>query len=271
MFEDSDALAKTGLHLSSSEVTRRVGVSGKALRLYEEQGLIKAERTVAGWRVYGPEQVAHLHRVLALKSFGFSLRRIAEILSGEVVALDGFLAVHEQVLNRESERIARALSLLKAARVKLDVQGELSSEDLMDLARETTMKTNAVDLKAVYEASAAKHLSPADREVLAAQGVSDMVELDLGWTALHEEATRLMSANDPRSAASMDLARRWMGKVFVATGGDPVLTRKVRDMARDLHGQSAFAAASTSSNEMMDFIAEAYGAAIEAGIMPTPG
>ena len=93
---------------------------------------------------------------------------------------------------------------------------------------------------------------------------------DADWGALHEEAAQLMKAGDPCSSESMDLARRWMGKVFEATGGDPVLTRKVRTVARELHEQPVFAAASSSSNEMIDFVSQAYGAAIAAGIMPRP-
>ncbi len=93
---------------------------------------------------------------------------------------------------------------------------------------------------------------------------------DADWSALHEEAARLMKAGDPRTSEAMDLARRWMGKVFEATGGDPVLTRKMREVARETHAQPAFAAASSSSNEMMDFISQAYGAAIAAGLVPNP-
>jgi MerR family transcriptional regulator, thiopeptide resistance regulator len=245
-------------------------VSGKALRLYEEQGLIRAERTPAGWRVYGPEQIARLHRVLALKGFGFPLARIAELLSGRIIDLATFLEIHEQVLIQDAKRINKALQLISAARTRLSELGELSSDDLMDLTRETTMTTNAADLTAAYEATAAKHLSPADRETLAAHGYKGMTEPDPGWAALHQEAAQLMIADDPRSPEAMDLARRWMTKVFEATGGDPALTRKVRDVARDLHDQPAFAAASTSSNEMIDFISEAYGAAIAAGTMPKP-
>lgn len=263
-------MAKSGPCFSSAAVARRLGVSGKALRLYEEQGLIRAERTPAGWRVYEHEQIARLHRVLALKSFGFSLRRIAKILSGQVVDLAEFLQIHEQVLIQDAKRIDKALQLIATARTRLNERGELSSDDLMDLTRETTMTTDAGDLTAAYEATAAKHLSPADRETLANRGYKSMTEPDPGWSALHQEATQLMTAGDPRSPAAMDLARRWMGKVFEATGGDPALTRKVRDVARDLHDQPAFAAASTSSNEMMDFISEAYGAAIAAGTMPKP-
>ena len=91
-------------------------MSGKALRLYEAQGLLRAERTPAGWRVYGPDQIARLHQVIALKSFGFPLSRIAELLSGGLPDLASFLELHEQVLHQEAKRVDRALRLLSAAR-----------------------------------------------------------------------------------------------------------------------------------------------------------
>lgn len=246
-------------------------MSGKALRLYEAHGLLRAERTPAGWRVYGPEQIGRLHQVIALKSFGFPLSRIAELLSGGLPDLAIFLELHEEVLRQEAKRVDRALRLLSVARAKLAEHGGLSSDDLMNLTKEITMtdKHND-DLSAAYEAIAARHFSPADQATLAANGYNGMDKPDAGWDALHEEATRLMKTGDPRSPEAIDLARRWMGKVFEATGGDPALTSKMRTVAREMHQRPAFAAESSSSNEMMDFVSQAYGAAIAAGIMPKP-
>lgn len=264
-------MIKTGTYLRSAEAARRLGVSGKALRLYEAQGLLRAERTAAGWRVYGPDQIARLHQIIALKSFGFPLSRIAELLSGGLPDLAAFLELHERVLQQEARRIEVALKLLSAARLRLAEHGDLSSDELMNLTKEISMTDQRNDdLAAAYEAIAAKHLTPADRATLASNGYRGMDKPDPDWAALHEEATRLMQAGDPRSPAAMDLARRWMGKVFEATGGDPALTMKMKAVARETHDQPAFAAASGSANQLMDFVSEAYGAAIAAGIMPNP-
>lgn len=261
----------SGPYLRTAEVARRLGVSGKALRLYEAHGLLKAERTAAGWRVFGPEQIARLHQVIALKSFGFPLSRIAKLLSSGLPDLATFLELHEQVLRHEAERVKRALRLLTAARAKLAVNAGLSSDDLMNLTKEITMTEKSDDnLAATYEQIAAKHLSATDRAALAANGAKSMLEPDADWATLHVEAAQLMEAGDPRSPQAMDLARRWMGKVFIGTGGDASLTRKVRDVAREMHDEPAFATASSSSNAMMDFVSQAYGAAIAAGLMPKP-
>jgi len=125
-------------------------------------------------------------------------------------------------------------------------------------------------LNEIYEDIAARHLSGDDRAVLARDGLQSLVQPDADWPALHEEAQRLMAAGDPGSLEAMDLAKRWMGKVFESTGGDRGLTEKVRDVARELNDNPTFQQASTSSNAMMDFVQKAYGAAIEARIMPKP-
>lgn len=264
-------MKKTDAYLRSAEAARRFGVSGKALRLYEAHGLLRAERTLAGWRVYGPEQIARLHQIIALKSFGFPLSRIAELLAGGLPDLASFLSLHEEVLRQEARRVEVALSLLSAARLKLAQHGDLSSDDLMNLTKEMTMnEERKQDLAAAYQAIANKHFTPEDQATLAANGYLGMDKPDPDWSALHTEATRLMQAGDPCSPAAMDLARRWMGKVFEATGGDPALTQKMKAAAREANEQPAFVAKSDAGNALMDFVSQAYGAAISAGIMPDP-
>jgi DNA-binding transcriptional MerR regulator len=264
-------LANQGPSLRSAQAARRLGVSGKALRLYEAHGLVRAERTAAGWRVYGPEQIARLHQVVALKRFGFPLGRIAELLAGGLPDLAAFLDLHEQLLREEAKRLDQALKLLSAARRKLVEQGGLSSDDLMALTKETAMTDKRTDnVAAAYEAIAAKHFTPDDQAALAANGYRGMAAPDADWPALNAEAARLMEIGDPRSPEAIDLARRWMAKVFEATGGDPALTRKLKTVARETLEQPDFAAAASSSTAMMDFVSEAYGAAIAAGVMPRP-
>lgn len=264
-------MAKNGPYLGLTETCRRLGVSRKALRLYEAQGLIRPERTGADWRVYGPEQIARLHQILALKRFGFPLAQIAEILDGKLADISDFLEFQQVVVEKELAQLARAAALLTAARRKLARQGHLSTDDLIFLTKEAVMTEKQTEtVGEIYQAIASKHLSEADWATLKDNGYAGIGQPDADWPRLHAEAARLMEANDPASIEAMDLARRWMSKVFEATGGDPALTRKVRDVARESHDHPVFQAASSSSNAQMDFIQKAYAAAIEAGLMPRP-
>ena len=62
-------------------VARSSGVSVQAVRFYERQGLLPAaQRTSAGYRIYGPEAVERLQFVKQAQELGFSLDEIREIL-----------------------------------------------------------------------------------------------------------------------------------------------------------------------------------------------
>ncbi|MCZ0736247.1 MerR family transcriptional regulator [Phreatobacter sp. AB_2022a] len=56
-----------------AEAARRLGVSAKALRIYERHGLVAPGRTAAGWRSYGPDDMARLAEIAALRALGLSL------------------------------------------------------------------------------------------------------------------------------------------------------------------------------------------------------
>jgi DNA-binding transcriptional MerR regulator len=52
---------------TAAAVAKRFGVSVKALRVYEDAGLLKPARTVAGWRIYRQPEIERLSAILALK------------------------------------------------------------------------------------------------------------------------------------------------------------------------------------------------------------
>src|SRR4051812_7724761 len=166
------------MNLSPTETAARFGVSIKALRLYERRGLLKPLRSESGWRTYGPDQIAQLHQILALKRLGLPLSQIAMILAGGC-ALEPVLELQERVLAREGERLARALSLVQVARAKLKAGQTLSIDDLATLTQETVMspKPDAQEIKTLTEHYAQKHFTPeemarmeqyADQDALAA-------------------------------------------------------------------------------------------------------
>jgi DNA-binding transcriptional MerR regulator len=66
------------------ELAARAGVSVQAERLYEQRGLMRAaERTAAGYRVYGPFDLELLETIVRCKALGLTLaetRRVARIL-----------------------------------------------------------------------------------------------------------------------------------------------------------------------------------------------
>ncbi|MFD6597672.1 heavy metal-responsive transcriptional regulator [Streptomyces coelicoflavus] len=63
-----------------SQLAERSGVPATTLRFYEDAGLLPAERTPAGYRVYGEEAVEQLAFISSAKLLGLALEEIRELL-----------------------------------------------------------------------------------------------------------------------------------------------------------------------------------------------
>lgn len=103
-------MATSGQFLRPSAAAERLGVSIKALRLYERHGLMAPSRTAAGWRAYGPDDMARAEAVVMLRGVGLGLAEIARVLQGEARDLGPALAGHRAVLEERIRDLGTALS-----------------------------------------------------------------------------------------------------------------------------------------------------------------
>jgi DNA-binding transcriptional MerR regulator len=134
------------LFLNSSEAASRLGVSAKALRLYEQRGLIVPIRSAAGWRAYGPDEMSRAGEIAALRALGFSLAQVARVLEGDSCGLESALAAHQAVLEDRLRQLVGTIETIgnlrdNLAGGKVPTVGELAL--LMAPGSELTV---AVDL-----------------------------------------------------------------------------------------------------------------------------
>ena len=106
-------------YLNPSDAAQRLGVSAKALRLYEQRGLVVPSRSAAGWRAYGPEQMARAAEIVALRALGLSLAEVGRVLSGESRNLEPALAAHQAVLEGRMRQLAGAVDKVRRLRSDL--------------------------------------------------------------------------------------------------------------------------------------------------------
>jgi DNA-binding transcriptional MerR regulator len=208
-------MAAPAEHLSPTEAARRLGVTVKALKLYERKGLVRPMRTGAGWRVYGPEQVLRLHEVLALKAMGLPLAEIGALLAGRATDLDRTLALQAAALSERRGEIDRALARIGQVRAALAAGAAPSTAEVLALARETAAGT------AHWGGRIAEHY----RRHLGDDGLARLRPGDPAlWTALLEELKTLRTDGaDPRAPAAQDFFRRWIAASEAVSGADPRL------------------------------------------------
>ncbi|WP_322882170.1 MerR family transcriptional regulator [Pandoraea sputorum] len=105
--------------LNASEAARRLGVSNKALRLYEQHGLLSPKRSSAGYRTYDSAEMARASEVVALRALGLSLAQVASVLKGNAQTLSTALEAHEHSLDAEIRERLRRLETVRSLRAEL--------------------------------------------------------------------------------------------------------------------------------------------------------
>ncbi len=132
--------------LSPSEAASQLGISAKALRLYEQRGLIAPARSPAGWRAYGPTEMARAADIVELRALGLSLSEVARIFAGDARTLDRTLAAHKEALEGRVRELGHAIG--KVGRLRADLaRGEVpAARDLIRLLKPAADISVAFDL-----------------------------------------------------------------------------------------------------------------------------
>jgi|GEM_PF-2464806 len=136
------------------DVARLLGISTKALRHYEEIGLIDPHRTESDYRVYTPEDVLRVERIRQLQALGLSLAQIKLVLSNHD---DGELwnTIFEALLHQ----IDTQIDLLEERRERI---AELLDEGVPDAL---DRNLDRIAIPARVEMYLNQHLNPSQRQV----------------------------------------------------------------------------------------------------------
>lgn len=132
--------------LNASDAARRLGISTKALRHYEQRGLLSPVRSGAGWRAYGPEDLKCASEIVALRALGFSLAQVARILKGDASGLEPALAAHQATLEARLRELVAALDGVRALRGDLARGGAPSPSEVARTLVPTPGRHIAFDL-----------------------------------------------------------------------------------------------------------------------------
>lgn len=111
--------------MTSGEMAKKAGVSQKAIRLYDEKGLLKPTGYSEGnYRLYDDAALQILEKIVALKQIGFSLEEIRDNLkSGEASDIKGALEIQLQKMEEKKyqlEKITDAIKRTLARKEDLD-------------------------------------------------------------------------------------------------------------------------------------------------------
>jgi DNA-binding transcriptional MerR regulator len=106
--------------LDIAEVTRRTGLTSRALRFYEARGLLKPLRTHSGRRLYGPAELERLGQILALKKAGLTLSQIQRLSGRGAPDLAGLIEAQLETIEARAAELDEARALLLSIKSRID-------------------------------------------------------------------------------------------------------------------------------------------------------
>ncbi|HMS37710.1 MAG TPA: HEAT repeat domain-containing protein [Arachnia sp.] len=266
--------------LRIGELARRTGLTQRALRHYDEIGLlVPSGRSGGDYRLYARADVERLLAIQHLKSLGLSLTEIADALNGEGADPGELLARHAEVVERriaeEQELLARLRRLQRAAEAASGAVGGHPARYEDEPAEGGTAASAGWDdvLESIALAERLRHVD-ADVRFAAAIGSparlmpDDMVALLLdpdpgvregaAWAVAHRRDT--LAELTPRLLAGDALSRHALthvlGKVRDAEAV-PVLAELLSDADERVAAKAAFSLGQVGSPLAIEALAAA--------------
>jgi DNA-binding transcriptional MerR regulator len=126
--------------LKVGELSRRTGLTVRALHHYDEIGLLKPSlHTAAGHRLYATADVARLQQVLSLRQLGFSLEQVRDCLDRPAFSPLAVIRVHVARLREQIELQRKLCDGLEAVGSFFESAGEVSAEMFLQAIEVMTM------------------------------------------------------------------------------------------------------------------------------------
>ncbi|OAN57258.1 MerR family transcriptional regulator [Sphingomonas sp. TDK1] len=193
-----------------AEVSRRTGVSARALRFYEARGLLKPLRTASGRRHYGAAALSTLHHILALKRAGLTLAQIQRLLNGRSQNLAALIDAQLAHLETQAAEIERSRQLLLQTKSRVERSEPIDVATFCSLIEQGERQMNS---KAQWDAVASHYLTDAERGDFAATLATlpdgfDQAAYAARWKALGDRIKAALPL-DPASAAAQALLGEW--------------------------------------------------------------
>ena len=122
--------------MTTGEIAKKVGISQKAVRLYDEKGLLKpSEYSEGNYRLYDKEALLVLEKIIALKQVGFSLEEIKEnLIHNDNDSILETLQSQIDMMEAKRYELEKAITRIKAAIARSN--GKPDWDDVADIIRD---------------------------------------------------------------------------------------------------------------------------------------
>ncbi len=209
--------------LSIGEVAKRSGVTVRALRHYENIGLLEPKRSESRQRAYAYRDITRLQQIQMLKRAGLTLARIQELVSTNDWHAEDILKMQREIAMAELEKAKAKLALLEET---LACAAAGQPADLSTLCHIIKMGEHAMEeekWKKVWD----KFYTDEEQKRWEAAKMAvpeDVIkEHERAWPALLARTEELVGT-DPAAPEARAIVKEWNALTQVIYDIDPTLT-----------------------------------------------
>lgn len=203
----------TNARYTVGQLAELSGVSARALRHYEDAGLLKPARTASGYRVYSQKDARRLAQILSMRACNLPLTTIRRLLSDLDADLHAALMAHLRTLRAQRGSLQQAIAKTEQALAAIErmenMDTHMAFEDLKRQGLQAFEQTYGQEARERY-----------GNDVIDAANERMMALTRDEWDAkeLLEEQIKVqlriaMAAGDSAGAEAAELARmheRWI-------------------------------------------------------------
>lgn len=224
-------------------ITRRTGLTSRALRHYEARELLQPMRAASGRRLYGAAELERIHQIITLKRAGLTLEAIGTVLDRGQHDLAQLIDAQIATVEAEADRLADMRALLLAVKARLGRNQMLDPATLCRLIHDS-QQASAKEREAWQQLTDRYMDERVQKEFSRAMPAigSDFTSAEYGekWHDLGERISAALPLA-PDCAEALNFVREWMALLApfsaVATPGMWNSTRAMYDDVDSWRGQ----------------------------------
>jgi DNA-binding transcriptional MerR regulator len=250
----------TGLY-RIHEFAELAGVSVRTLHHYDRLGLLKPQRTQAGYRVYTVRDMERLEQILALKFLGMPLTQIRTLLNHNGLSLADSLQMQRSALEEKREMLDRAIGAIRDAENVMKRDQAPEAKVLATIIAAFKEMNNMEFMEKYFSPEAWAKFSGRRREM----SLDAKKRASQAWIDLYREAEGLLD-EDPGGDAAQALTARWLALEERSSDGDKSIKAGFRKAWMDRQNWPAKdreRIAHLNVEKIADFIGRAIGASVK--------
>ncbi len=213
------------------EMAEKFGITVRTLQHYDRTGLLKSTSSEGGRRIYTHDDILKLQQILFLKSFGFSLQEIKNILLNNEASLNLAQVFEQQrdILLAQIKSYNQMADTLNEVIAEIKTAGELSVGKLMIMIELMKQGNPYRFMVRYFGEDQLKDLSERFHSKQEYDQFMEMAKnLILTVSSLERKGT------DPEGEEGQKMAESWWKMVMTFTSGDQKLIETLLSAGMDI-------------------------------------